>query len=208
MGDGRTDHGPRIGGAGTYAVGPHLDHLGVSEPRRVESGDLDAVSEFRQPGRPRTRRVFLEPHDLTLHVRPRVEARAVRLGAGGEHESWRSDDLTRLLVVLQMAARLLVHDQEAGDVIDAPRFVLAPGVEADGTGFDTWSDLQGQIVRVEAHAPSSWATGLVELGHRVEIAGFDPAGFGHAQMIEVRSDGVRAGAADPRAMVGSAVAHI
>ncbi|MCU1352244.1 MAG: hypothetical protein JWM05_1453, partial [Acidimicrobiales bacterium] len=51
-----------------------------------------------------------------------------------------------------------------------------------------------------------WASELTELGHDVVVAGFDPAGFGHAHAIEVRGDGMRAGAADPRAMTGGAVA--
>ncbi len=107
-------------------------------------------------------------------------------------------------VVLQMLARLLVGGEDAGDVITAGRFVLAPATP--GTGFDTWADPDDQVVRIESHSPESWAAGLSRLGHRVEIAGFDPAGFGHAQLIEVRPDGVRAGAADPRSMVGAAIA--
>jgi hypothetical protein len=72
-------------------------------------------------------------------------------------------------------------------------------------GFATWSG-GAQRVRIEGHAPSAWATGLRERGHEVEVAGFDPAGFGHAHLIEVRADGIRAGAADPRSMTGAAVA--
>jgi gamma-glutamyltranspeptidase/glutathione hydrolase len=106
-------------------------------------------------------------------------------------------------VVLQMAARLLVGGEEPGDVVRAPRVVLAP--DGDASGFDTWDHPDRQVVRIEGHAPASWADGLARRGHRVEVAGFDPGGFGHAQMIEVRDDGIRAGAADPRAMVGAAV---
>lgn len=111
-------------------------------------------------------------------------------------------------IVLQLAARLLVHGDEAGDAIRAPRFVLAPGPDNDGTGFDTWADPEAQQVRIEAHAPSGWAAGLSERGHTVEVVGFDPAGFGHAQLIEVRDDAIRAGAADPRSMTGAAVAAL
>jgi gamma-glutamyltranspeptidase/glutathione hydrolase len=106
-------------------------------------------------------------------------------------------------VVLQMAVRLLLRGEEPGEVVRAPRFVLAPA--GDGSGFDTWDHPDRQVVRIEAHAPASWADGLARRGHRVEVAGFDPGGFGHAQLIEVRDDGIRAGAADPRAMVGAAV---
>lgn len=106
-------------------------------------------------------------------------------------------------VVLQLAARLLVAGQEAGDAIAAPRFVLAAGPH----GFSTWSG-EPQRVRVEAHAPAGWADGLRRRGHEVEVAGFDPAGFGHAHLIEVRTDGIRAGAADPRSMTGGTVASV
>jgi gamma-glutamyltranspeptidase/glutathione hydrolase len=49
---------------------------------------------------------------------------------------------------------------------------------------------------------------LAARGHLTEVAGEDPAGFGHAQLIEVRTDGVLAGAADPRAMTGAAIASV
>ena len=106
-------------------------------------------------------------------------------------------------VVLQLAARLLVAGQDAGEAIAAPRFVLAAGPH----GFSTWGG-DPQRVRIEAHAPAAWADGLRERGHEVEVAGFDPAGFGHAHLIEVRDDGIRAGAADPRSMTGAAIASV
>jgi gamma-glutamyltranspeptidase/glutathione hydrolase len=139
------------------------------------------------------------PHTLSpaLITRPDGSLRAVLGTMGGDSQPQ---------VVLQMAARLLVHGMEAGEVVRAPRFVLAPGPEADGTGFDTWADASTQVVRLESHAPEAWRTGLEARGHRVEVAGFDPSGFGHAQLIEVREDAMRAGAADPRAMTGAAVA--
>jgi gamma-glutamyltranspeptidase/glutathione hydrolase len=107
-----------------------------------------------------------------------------------------------------MADRLLVHRQEPGDVIAAPRVVVAPGAHLEGTGFDTWTDPARQVVRIEGHAPEAWAESLRRRGHRVEVVPFDPAGFGHAHLIEVRPDGVLAGAADPRSMVGAAVAVV
>jgi gamma-glutamyltranspeptidase/glutathione hydrolase len=111
-------------------------------------------------------------------------------------------------VVLQMVARLLVGRQTAGDVIRAPRFVLAPAPEVESTGFDTWVDPAHQLVRIEGHAPPQWAEGLQRRGHRVEVVDFDPGGFGHAHMIEVDSHGMRAGAADQRSIAGAAVAWV
>ncbi|MFN7151704.1 MAG: gamma-glutamyltransferase family protein [Microthrixaceae bacterium] len=137
------------------------------------------------------------PHTLApaLVTRPDGSLRAVLGTMGGDSQPQ---------VVLQMLARLLLADQDAGQVITAPRFVLAPATP--GTGFDTWADPDDQVARVEAHAPETWVDGLRRVGHRVEVAGFDPAGFGHAQLVEIREDSVRAGAADPRSMVGAAVA--
>jgi gamma-glutamyltranspeptidase/glutathione hydrolase len=139
------------------------------------------------------------PHTLApaLVTRPDGSLRAVLGTMGGDSQPQ---------VVLQMLARLLLADQDAGQIITAPRFVLAPATP--GTGFDTWADPDDQVVRLEAHAPDAWVDGLRRRGHRVEVAGFDPAGFGHAQLIEVRQDSVRAGAADPRSMVGAAVATV
>ena len=139
------------------------------------------------------------PHTLAPAVvtRPDGSLRAVLGTMGGDSQPQ---------VVLQLLARLLLADQDAGQIITAPRVVLAPATP--GTGFDTWADPDDQVVRVEAHAPRAWVDGLRRRGHRVEVAGFDPAGFGHAQLIEVRTDAVRAGAADPRSMVGAAVATV
>lgn len=111
-------------------------------------------------------------------------------------------------IVLQMLARLLVGGEEPGDVIRAPRVVLAPGPDLEGTGFDTWADADDQVVRVEGHAPESWAAGLERRGHRVEVVPFDPGGFGHAHLIQVSENGVRGGAADPRSLIGAAVASV
>ncbi|MCU1351441.1 MAG: gamma-glutamyltranspeptidase, partial [Acidimicrobiales bacterium] len=124
------------------------------------------------------------PHTLApaLATRPDGSLRAVFGTMGGDSQPQ---------VVLQLAARLLVAGQEVGDAIQAPRFVLQAGAH----GFRTWHG-GPQKVRVEAHAPAEWASELTELGHDVVVAGFDPAGFGHAHAIEVRGDGMRAGAAD------------
>ncbi|QXC59514.1 gamma-glutamyltransferase [Aquihabitans sp. G128] len=136
------------------------------------------------------------PHTLAPAVatRPDGTLRAVFGTMGGDSQPQ---------VVLQLAARLLAAGQEPGDAVAAPRFVLSAGEH----GFSTWTG-GAQRARIEAHAPDAWAPGLTERGHDVEVAGFDPAGFGHAHAIEVRADGIRAGAADPRAMTGAAVASV
>ncbi|MCU1452816.1 MAG: gamma-glutamyltranspeptidase [Acidimicrobiales bacterium] len=136
------------------------------------------------------------PHTLSPAVATRLDGslRAVFGTMGGDSQPQ---------IVLQLAARLLAGGQEVGEAIDAPRFVL----QASPDGFSTWRG-EPQIVRLEEHAPASWAPGLVERGQAVTVAGFDPAGFGHAHAIEVRGDGIRAGAADPRSMTGAAVASV
>ncbi len=53
---------------------------------------------------------------------------------------------------------------------------------------------------------ATWDAGLAERGHRVERATLDPAGFGHAHLIEVTDEGMRAGAADVRSVIGAAIA--
>ncbi|MDQ2825546.1 MAG: gamma-glutamyltransferase, partial [Actinomycetota bacterium] len=153
----------------------------------LEAGHPAEYAPGRQP-----------PHTLSpaMATRPDGTLRALLGTMGGDSQPQ---------VVLQMAARLLAGNQEAGDIIQAPRFVLSRPL---GTGFDTWTDPSTQVVRIEEHAPPSWASGLKQRGHRVDVAGFDPAGFGHAQLIEVRPDGIRSGAADPRSMTGAAVAAV
>ncbi len=135
------------------------------------------------------------PHTLApaLVTRPDGSLRAVLGTMGGDSQPQ---------VVLQLLARLLVAGEEPGRALDAPRFVVASG---NPQGFDTWTDPR-QLVRIEGHAPEGWAEGLATRGHEVEVAGMDPAGFGHAHVIEVRADGTRAGAADVRSMTGGAVA--
>lgn len=137
------------------------------------------------------------PHTLApaLVTRPDGSLRTVLGTMGGDSQPQ---------VVLQLLARLLVDGAEPGPALVAPRFVLGTG---SAGGFDTWRAPR-QVVRVEAHAPAGWVAGLEERGHPVEVAGFDPAGFGHAQVIEVRPDGMRAGGADVRSMTGAAVASV
>jgi gamma-glutamyltranspeptidase/glutathione hydrolase len=135
------------------------------------------------------------PHTLSpaLVTRPDGSLRQVIGAMGGDSQPH---------VVLQLLARTLVGGEAPGTALDAPRFVLASG---RGQGFDTWT-APDQVVRVEAHAPAGWDDGLVERGHRVERATLDPAGFGHAHLIEVDESGMRGGAADVRSVIGAAVA--
>lgn len=136
------------------------------------------------------------PHTLSpaLVTRPDGSLRQVIGTMGGDSQPQ---------VVLQLLARTLVGGEAPGDANEAPRFVLASGT---GQGFDTWT-APDQVVRIEAHAPSSWDDGLAARGHRVERARLDPAGFGHAHLIEVGADSMRGGAADVRSVVGAAVAE-
>ncbi|GGO26915.1 gamma-glutamyltransferase [Microbispora rosea subsp. aerata] len=99
-------------------------------------------------------------------------------------------------VLLQLATRLLAHDQSPGEAIAASRWALATG----GSGFDTWHS--ETVVAVEEGAP--WADGLRERGHGVQSVEYGTL-FGHAHMIDVLPSGVLAGAADPRALIGAAL---
>lgn len=102
-------------------------------------------------------------------------------------------------ILLQLAARLFGHQQSPATSIHAPRWAL----QGDVTGFDTWISPNGPAVALEGHAPDEWAEGLAALGHRVRrLPAYDSA-FGHAHAIVRDGDGWWAGAADPRAQVGS-----
>jgi gamma-glutamyltranspeptidase / glutathione hydrolase len=101
-------------------------------------------------------------------------------------------------IVLQLLARLLHNGQSPGRAVAAPRWMLGTG------GFDTWEGAGPQATLVEAGAPSAWEDGLAALGHRV-VRADRGANAGHAHAIVVRDDGMRVGAADPRALTGAAV---
>jgi gamma-glutamyltranspeptidase/glutathione hydrolase len=136
------------------------------------------------------------PHTLSPALVTRADGslRAVLGTMGGDSQPQ---------VVLQLLARMLVHGERPGAVIAAPRFVLTtPG----NRGFDTWTQPDEHIVRIESHAPPGWDDGLRDRGHRVARSTEDVVGFGHAHLIEVDAEaGTLAGAADPRAMTGAAV---
>ncbi len=134
------------------------------------------------------------PHTLSpvLVRRPDGSLRAVVGTRGGD---------TQPHVVLQLLARLLVHDQSPGRAVGAGRFVLGPG------GFEVWRDGGPAYLRIEQHAPAAWEEGLAARGHDVRRSGEEvDGGFGHAQLIEA-TDGVLAGLADPRALDGAAAGY-
>ena len=108
-------------------------------------------------------------------------------------------------VVLQLLARLLVAGQSPGEAVAAGRFALGPLDPAAADGFATWQGRGAVAVEVEGHAPAGWADGLASRGHTVRRAGPFDSGFGHAQAIVVRPDGVLEAAADPRTRAGAAV---
>jgi gamma-glutamyltranspeptidase/glutathione hydrolase len=107
---------------------------------------------------------------------------------------------TQPQILLQVITRWLHHGQPPGKAIGAPRWGLA---RQDGQGFDTWRDGGSLVVRVERDAPTSWIEGLEANGHRVELIDELNPAVGHAHLIEVKEDGVLAGASDPRAITGS-----
>ncbi len=99
-------------------------------------------------------------------------------------------------VLLQLLVRMLALGQEPGEAIAAPRWVLS---REPTTAFDTWLGDDPPLVRVEHHAPPSWAAGLRARGYQVSVSPPGDQAFGHAQAIRVTADGLLAGAADPRA---------
>lgn len=102
-------------------------------------------------------------------------------------------------ILLQLAARLFHHGQSPAAAINAGRWAL----RGPTTGFDTWTAPDGAAVMIEGHAPEEWLTDLRARGHRTVHAPAFDSGFGHAHAIVVDRDDMLAGAADPRARVGS-----
>ncbi len=135
------------------------------------------------------------PHTLSpaLVTRPDGSLRAVLGTQGGDAQPF---------VVAQLLARLLVAAEPPGRVLSGPRAL--PHNEA-GVGFDLWEAPDDHVLRIEEHGAEAWREGLVQRGHRVVVADpSDGVSFGHAHLIEVRDDGLLAGAADPRTGVGAA----
>ncbi len=132
------------------------------------------------------------PHTLS----PALATRAGRLAAvfgtmGGDAQPQ---------ILLQLLTRLFHHGQSPAVAVNAGRWVLDGPV----TGFDTWTGAGGPSVTVEGHAPDRWLPGLTARGHRTRSGPSWDSGFGHAHAIVVEPSGMFAGAADPRAVIGSA----
>ena len=124
------------------------------------------------------------PHTLSpaLVTRPDGSLRTVLGTMGGDAQPQ---------IVLQLLHGLLVEGLDPGSVIDRPRWQLASGDD----GFSTWDG--PRVLAVEEGFDGVDA--LTAKGHDVRVR---PRGFGHAHAIEVGD--VVAGAADPRAITGSA----
>ena len=108
-------------------------------------------------------------------------------------------------IVLQLLARLLAAGEAPGPALAAGRFALGPRVLGEAPGFSTWREGGVVAVEVEGHAPPGWADGLAARGHRVRASPAFSPGFGHAQAILVRPDGMLEAAADPRHTASGAV---
>ncbi|HLJ99081.1 MAG TPA: gamma-glutamyltransferase, partial [Streptosporangiaceae bacterium] len=103
-------------------------------------------------------------------------------------------------VLLQLLVRMLVHGQDSGDAIAAPRWVLS---REPTNFFDTWRPAGPPLVRLEHDAPRSWSSGLRSHGFEVAISPPGDQSFGHAQAISVGRGGMLTGAADPRSGDGA-----
>ena len=133
------------------------------------------------------------PHTLSpaLVTRPDGELHAVLGTQGGDGQPQ---------ILLQVLARLLHADQSPGRAIASRRWVLT-GV---GSGL-RHVDGAGRTHRRRRRRCSPGVVGRPRgRGHTTrEGAAFDH-GFGHAHLIVRRPDGMLAGAADPRARIGTA----
>jgi len=132
------------------------------------------------------------PHTLS----PALATRAGRLAAvfgtmGGDAQPQ---------ILLQILTRLFHHVQSPAVAINAGRWAL----DGPQTGFDAWTGADGPSIGVEGHAPDGWVDALAARGHRTTSKPAWDSGFGHAHAIVVEPTGLLAGAADPRAVVGSA----
>ncbi len=135
------------------------------------------------------------PHTLSpaLVTRPDGSLRSVLGTMGGD---------TQPQILLQLLADTLVHGWDPGRAIGSPRWRFTP---AEGTdGFSTWQPGVRRKVQLETPVAEGLADSLASMGHLVEVLDDAHSQFGHAHMIEVMPSGALAGAADPRALTGSA----
>jgi gamma-glutamyltranspeptidase/glutathione hydrolase len=133
-----------------------------------------------------------------LVTRPDGGLRAVLGTMGGDGQP---------AVVLQMLVRLLHDRTSPGTVVASPRWVLS---RQGAGGFDTWTHDAPLEVVLERDAPEGWADGLRRRGHLVRLAEPLDTAMGHAHAIEIdrrADDEHRAGAADPRAVIGAAAGY-
>jgi gamma-glutamyltranspeptidase/glutathione hydrolase len=105
-------------------------------------------------------------------------------------------------VLLQLLARLLVHGEEPGAAVGAPRWVLG---RDNPTGFHIWETDGSPIVRLERGTPAAWRQGLEHRGYEVAESPPGDQTFGHAQVIAITDEGLFCGAADPRSGDGAFV---
>ncbi|MBV9603768.1 MAG: gamma-glutamyltransferase [Solirubrobacterales bacterium] len=105
-------------------------------------------------------------------------------------------------VLLQLMARVLLHGEEPGDALRAPRWVLA---RERLTGFHVWELDEPPIVKLEQGAPATWKDGLLRRGYQIAEAPPGDQAFGQAQLIRVTDEGLFCGAADPRSGDGACV---
>ncbi|NUT45554.1 MAG: gamma-glutamyltranspeptidase [Thermoactinospora sp.] len=130
------------------------------------------------------------PHTLApaLITRPDGSLRSVVGTMGGDAQPQ---------ILLQVITSLLKYGRQPGQALAAPRWRLG-----STTGFDTWTDPDAIVLQLEEGAP--WAGGLEPLGHPVAAVPYGSS-FGHAHLIDVQDNGVLAGAADPRSLIGAAL---
>lgn len=191
-------------GGTTYLCAVDGDAMGVSliqsnalglgsmlwEPRTGINLQNRGIGFSLRPGHPAELAAGRRPpHTLVpgLVTRPDGSLRTVAGTMGGDAQPQ---------ILLQLLVRLLRHGATPDQAVDAVRWRLASG----GTGFETWDDPDALVVEVEQGAP--WTEGLTARGHLVRSAPRSGA-FGHAHVIDVLPDGSLAGAADPRALIGS-----
>ncbi len=107
-------------------------------------------------------------------------------------------------ILLQLLARTLLREEEAGAAIGAPRWMLA---RQNATPFHLWEGDGAPSVCLEPGTPPAWASGLRRRGYDVAESRPGERTFGHAQMIRVTGSGLLAGAADPRSGAGGLVGY-
>lgn len=178
--------------AGGFGSGLGIDGVGVGLQNRGQGFSLEAghPAEIGPGRRP--------PHTLSPLLATRGEVLAGVLGTmGGDAQPQ---------VLLQLIARIFGAGRGVGESIAAGRFMLrsANAVE-QADGFATWRAGGRVGVDIEGHAPQEWASELAKRGHdarRIQAFGH---GFGHAQAILVRADGIIEAASDPRSLASAAI---